>query len=210
LKSLDKIILGSLYVSNLDKDVEFLQRLQDRYQLDKKFFYSRILELTKIGLIEKNKDNNFILSTLGRETLTVVLVGGVFDILHPGHISTLKSAKSYGDVLIVIIATTSTATKIKKNRIIYHNEELRKEMVSALSFVDLALIGRKGTLFDTVEYVRPDIIALGYDQTHTEKYISENCKKRNIDARVIRLNTPIPKTKSSEIKKELGDAVYDL
>lgn len=210
MKSLDKIILGSLYVSNLDKDVEFLQRLQDRYQLDKKFFYSRILDLTKIGLIEKNKDNNFILSTLGRETLTVVLVGGVFDILHPGHISTLKSAKSYGDVLVVIIATTSTATKIKKNRVIYHNEELRKEMVSALSFVDLALIGRKGTLFDSVEYVRPDIIALGYDQTHTEKYISENCKKRNIDARVIRLNTPIPKTKSSEIKKELGDAVYDL
>ena len=210
MKSLDKIILGSLYVSNLDKSVEFLQRLQDRYQLDKKFFYSRILELTKIGLIEKNKDNNFILSTLGRETLTVVLVGGVFDILHPGHISTLKSAKSYGDILVVIIATTSTATKIKKNRVIYHNEELRKEMVSALSFVDLALIGRKGTLFDSVEYVRPDIIALGYDQTHTEKYISENCKKRNIDARVIRLNTPIPKTKSSEIKKELGDAVYDL
>lgn len=210
MKSLDKIILGSLYVSNLDKDVEFLQRLQDRYQLDKKFFYSRILDLTKIGLIEKNKDSNFRLSTLGRETLTVVLVGGVFDILHPGHISTLKSAKSYGDVLIVIIATTSTATKIKKNRVIYHNEELRKEMVSALSFVDLALIGRKGTLFDTVEYVRPDIIALGYDQTHTEKYISENCKKRNIEARVIRLNTPIPKTKSSEIKKELGDAVYDL
>lgn len=210
MKSLDKIILGSLYVSNLDKDVEFLQRLQDRYQLDKKFFYSRILDLTKIGLIEKNKDSNFRLSTLGRETLTVVLVGGVFDILHPGHISTLKSAKSYGDVLIVIIATTSTATKIKKNRVIYHNEELRKEMVSALSFVDLALIGRKGTLFDTVEYVRPDIIALGYDQTHTEKYISENCKKRNIDTRVIRLNTPIPKTKSSEIKKELGDAVYDL
>ena len=210
MKSLDKIILGSLYVSNLDKEVEFLQRLQDRYQLDKKFFYSRILELAKIGLIEKNKDSNFRLSTLGRETLTVVLVGGVFDILHPGHISTLKSAKSYGDVLIVIIATTSTATKIKKNRVIYHNEELRKEMVSALSFVDLALIGRKGTLFDTVEYVRPDIIALGYDQTHTEKYISENCKKRNIDARVIRLNTPIPKTKSSEIKKELGDAVYDL
>ena len=210
MKSLDKIILGSLYVSNLDKDVEFLQRLQDRYQLDKKFFYSRILDLTKIGLIEKNKDSNFRLSTLGRETLTVVLVGGVFDILHPGHISTLKSAKSYGDVLVVIIATTSTATKIKKNRVIYHNEELRKEMVSALSFVDLALIGRKGTLFDSVEYVRPDIIALGYDQTHTEKYISENCKKRNIDARVIRLNTPIPKTKSSEIKKELGDAVYDL
>jgi len=212
LKSLDKIILGSLFISNLDKSLGFLDRLQDRHQIDKKFFYPRILQLLEIGLIEKEKtnNNNYRLSILGREALKVVLVGGVFDILHPGHISTLKAAKSYGDLLIVVIATTSTAVKIKNNRRIYHSEELRKELVSALSFVDLALIGKEGTLFDTVEFVKPDIIALGYDQTHTEKYISENCKIRNIDTQVIRLNTPIPRSKSSEIKKELGEAVYDI
>lgn len=212
LKSLDKIILGSLFISNLDKSLGFLDRLQEKYQIDKKFFYPRILQLLEIGLIEKEKNNhnNYRLSILGREALKVVLVGGVFDILHPGHISTLKAAKSYGDLLIVVIATTSTAVKIKNNRRIYHSEELRKELVSALSFVDLALIGKEGTLFDTVAFVKPDIIALGYDQTHTEKYISENCKIRNIDTQVIRLNTPIPRSKSSEIKKELGEAVYDI
>lgn len=212
LKSLDKIILGSLFISNLDKSLGFLDRLQEKYQIDKKFFYPRILQLLEIGLIEKEKNNhnNYRLSILGREALKVVLVGGVFDILHPGHISTLKAAKSYGDLLIVVIATTSTAVKIKNNRRIYHSEELRKELVSALSFVDLALIGKEGTLFDTVEFVKPDIIALGYDQTHTEKYISENCKIRNIDTQVIRLNTPIPRSKSSEIKKELGESVYDI
>lgn len=212
LKSLDKIILGSLFISNLEKSLGFLDRLQEKYQIDKKFFYPRILQLLEIGLIEKekNNNNNYRLSILGREALKVVLVGGVFDILHPGHISTLKAAKSYGDLLIVVIATTSTAFKIKNNRRIYHSEELRKELVSALSFVDLALIGKEGTLFDTVEFVKPDIIALGYDQTHTEKYISENCKIRNIDTQVIRLNTPIPRSKSSEIKKELGEAVYDI
>ncbi|MDR4511816.1 MAG: FAD synthase [Nitrososphaeraceae archaeon] len=212
MKSLDKIILGSLFISNLDKSLGFLDRLQERHQIDKKFFYPRILQLLEIGLIEKEKtnNNNYRLSILGREALKVVLVGGVFDILHPGHISTLKAAKSYGDLLIVVIATTSTAVKIKNNRRIYHSEELRKELVSALSFVDLALIGKEGTLFDTVEFVKPDIIALGYDQTHTEKYISENCKIRNIDTQVIRLNTPIPRSKSSEIKKELGEAVYDI
>jgi cytidyltransferase-like protein len=212
LKSLDKIILGSLFISNLEKSLGFLDRLQEKHQIDKKFFYPRILQLLEIGLIEKekNNNNNYRLSVLGRESLKVVLVGGVFDILHPGHISTLKAAKSYGDLLIVVIATTSTAVKIKNNRRIYHSEELRKELVSALSFVDLALIGKEGTLFDTVEFVKPDIIALGYDQTHTEKYISENCKIRNIDTQVIRLNTPIPRSKSSEIKKELGEAVYDI
>ncbi|MGD1835029.1 MAG: adenylyltransferase/cytidyltransferase family protein [Nitrososphaeraceae archaeon] len=158
----------------------------------------------------KKKNQSLKLTLIGRELLKVVLVGGVFDLLHPGHISTLKSAKALGDVLIVIIATTITATKIKKDRIIYHDENLRKEMVSSLSFVDLALIGKKGTLFDTVEYVNPDIIALGYDQKHTEKEISENCRNRNLEIQILRLSTPVPKIKSSEIKKELGEAFYKI
>ena len=85
-----------------------------------------------------------------------------------------------------------------------------KKWLSSLNFVDLALIGKKGTLFDTVEYVNPDIIALGYDQKHTEKEISENCKNRNLEIQILRLNTPVPKIKSSEIKKELGEAFYKI
>jgi FAD synthetase len=87
---------------------------------------------------------------------------------------------------------------------------LRRELVSSLSYVDLAVIGKEGTLYDTVEYVKPDIIALGYDQAHSEKDISENCQKRNLHLRVIRLNTPIPGTKSSHIKNELGNSFYGI
>ncbi|MGZ5485618.1 MAG: adenylyltransferase/cytidyltransferase family protein, partial [Nitrososphaeraceae archaeon] len=188
----------------------FLRYLQEKYQLDKSFFESRMTELIELGLIGKINPEQYKLNSLGRETMKVVLVGGVFDILHPGHIFTLKAAKLLGDVLIVIIATESTATKIKKNRIIFHNENLRREMVSSLNFVDLALIGKEGTLFDTVEHVKPDIIALGYDQSHTEKFISENCKKRNINVRILRLNTPIPNMKSSELKRDLGDSLYKI
>jgi glycerol-3-phosphate cytidylyltransferase-like family protein len=64
--------------------------------------------------------------------------------------------------------------------------------VTSLNFVDLALIGKEGTLYDTVEYVKPNVIALGYDQAHSEKDIAENCKKRNLNVQVIRLSTPIP------------------
>ena len=129
-----------------------------------------------------------------------------------GRISsnTLKAAKAQGDVLVVVVAKTSTAIKLKKDRKIYHDEKLRRELVSSLSFVDLAVIGKEGTLYDTVEYVKPDIIALGYDQAHSEKDISENCQKRNLRLRVIRLNTPIPGTKSSHIKNELGDSFYGI
>lgn len=210
MKSLDKLILKAIYISNLDPSKSFLRYLQEKYQLDKSFFESRMTELIDLGLIEKINPEQYKLNSLGRETMKVVLVGGVFDILHPGHIFTLKAAKSHGDILIVIIATESTATKIKKNRIIFHNENLRREMVSSLNFVDLALIGKEGTLFDTVEHVKPDIIALGYDQSHTEKFISENCRKRNINVRILRLNTPIPNMKSSELKRELGDSLYKI
>ena len=210
MKSLDKLILKAIYISNLNPSKSFLRYLQEKYQLDKSFFESRMTELIELGLIEKINPEQYKLNSLGRETMKVVLVGGVFDILHPGHLFTLKAAKSHGDILIVIIATESTATKIKKNRIIFHNENLRREMVSSLNFVDLALIGKEGTLFDTVEHVKPDIIALGYDQSHTEKFISENCRKRNINVRILRLNTPIPNMKSSELKRELGDSLYKI
>lgn len=210
MKSLDKVILKAIYINNLDPSKSFLEYLQEKYQIDKNFFEARITGLINLGVIEKINNERYKLNSLGRETLKVVLVGGVFDILHPGHIFTLKTAKSHGDLLVVVIATASTATKIKKNRIILHNENLRKEMVSSLSFVDLALIGKEGTLFDTVEYVKPDIIALGYDQSHTESHISENCKKRNINVRILRLSTPIPNIKSSELKQKLGDSFYKM
>src|SRR4030095_11505340 len=99
-----------------------------------------------------------------------------------------KAAKMLGDVLVVVIARTATAKKIRGERKIFHDELLRQELVSSLHFVDLAIIGKEGTLYDTVEFVKPDIIALGYDQIHTEKEIAVNCSKRGINTRIIRLN----------------------
>ena len=130
--------------------------------------------------------------------------------LHPGHIHTLKSAKSYGDILVVIVATTSTALKLKKDRNIYHDEKQRQELVASLSFVDFSLIGKEGTLYDTVNFVKPDIIALGYDQTHNEKEIQKNCLDLGLKLNVIRLSSTIPKIKSTMIKKSLGNTFYDI
>ena len=48
------------------------------------------------------------------EKKKIVLAGGVFDIIHPGHIHTLNAAKALGDELVVAIATDKTAQKMKK------------------------------------------------------------------------------------------------
>jgi cytidyltransferase-like protein len=205
---LDKTILANLYSSMLDPSISPYVRLKARLPISQEFYNSMVSRLIKIGLVEGSDPTK--LTFIGRDALNVVLVGGVFDLIHPGHIHTLKAAKAEGDVLVVVVARQSTAQKIKKYRKIYHDEKLRRDLVTSLNFVDLALIGKEGTLYDTVEYVKPNVIALGYDQAHSEKDIAENCKKRNLNVQVIRLSTPIPGSKSSKIKEEMGDSIYGI
>tara|TARA_B100000953_G_scaffold153396_1_gene126805 strand:+ start:843 stop:1292 length:450 start_codon:yes stop_codon:yes gene_type:complete len=139
----------------------------------------------------------------------IVLAGGVFDIIHPGHIHTLNAAKALGDVLVVVIATDKTAQKMKK-RSPLHNQELRRELVSCLSMVDVVIIGDEEDIFETVKLVKPNLIALGYDQVHQEKFISDGCKRIKLDVEIVRLESPVPKLSSSEIEKEYGKDIHGL
>ena len=139
----------------------------------------------------------------------IVLAGGVFDIIHPGHIHTLNAAKALGDVLVVAIATDKIAKKMKKRQPL-HNQELRRELVSSLSVVDVAIVGNEEDIFETVKLVKPNVIALGYDQVHQEKFISDGCKRINLDVKIVRLQSPAPKLSSSDIQKEYGKDIHDL
>ena len=162
-------------------------------------------------LIEKNlvNEDKTTLSEIGRDSLRIVLAGGVFDIIHPGHISTLNAAKALGDVLVVVVATDNTAVKMKKRRPL-HSQEQRKELVNSLKVVDLCLIGQENDIFKTVNLVKPQIIALGYDQVHQEQFITEGCKKIKLDAKVARLQSPIPESSSSKIEKEYGESIHGI
>ena len=139
----------------------------------------------------------------------IVLAGGVFDIIHPGHINTLNDAKKLGDVLVVVVATDKTAIKMKRRKPL-HNAKLRQELVSSLTMVDLCIIGDEEDIFKTVDLVKPQIIVLGYDQAHQEKFIIDGCKKINLDVRVARLESPIPETSSSTIEKEYGKDIHGI
>ena len=109
----------------------------------------------------------------------------------------------------MVIATDKTAVKMKKRKPL-HSAQLRQELVSSLNMVDLCIIGNDEDIFKTVDLVKPQVIALGYDQTHQEKFITEGCKKINLDVTVARLESPRPETSSSVIQKEYGDNIHDL
>ncbi len=167
---------------------------------------SKIDKLIKNQLV--NEDRN-TLTEIGRNSLHVVLAGGVFDIIHPGHIYTLNAAKALGDVLVVVVATDNTSEKMKKRRPL-HTQEQRQELVSSLAMVDLCLVGQEDDIFKTVNHVRPQIIALGYDQVHQEKFIIDGCKKIELEAKVARLQSPIPESSSSKIEKEYGKDIHGI
>ncbi len=205
MDTIDKKILGVLYVCSITKE-DPIQKCIKKMQLSEDYIKERMDGLAKNDLITKKKDS---LTEFGRTTLHVVLAGGVFDIIHPGHIYTLNAAKALGDVLVIVIATGNTAVKMKKRRPL-HAEEQRQELIASLSMVDLCLVGNEGDIFKTVEIVKPDIIALGYDQVHQEKFITDGCKNLNLNVRVARLQSPIPEFSSSKIEKEYGEALHGL
>ena len=111
---------------------------------------------------------------------------GVFDLLHPGHVAFLREAKALGDELVVVVARDSTAKRFKHTPIT--PEAQRVEMVAALKPVDRAVLGNEGDIFEILDEIRPDVIALGYDQVHNEAKIAEECKKRGLaGTKVVRL-----------------------
>ncbi|HET6516965.1 MAG TPA: adenylyltransferase/cytidyltransferase family protein [Nitrosopumilaceae archaeon] len=202
---IDKSILSAIFASSISQD-DPIEIVKNRTHLSEEIINEKINELKKNGLIEKNR---LVLTELGRTSLRVVLAGGVFDIIHPGHIHTLNAAKALGDVLVVVIATDSTAEKMKK-RTPLHKQDQRRDLVRSLSMVDLCVIGQEGDIFKTVDLIKPSIIALGYDQVHQEKFITDGCKKLNLDVKVARLQSPVPEISSSEIEKEYGEAIHDI
>ena len=107
-----------------------------------------------------------------------VMAAGVFDLLHLGHVHYLTEAKKIGDELIVVVATDVMVAKRKHQPII--PQEQRLALVAALKPVDVALLGSPQDQYQTVAAVKPDVIALGYDDYHKADEIRAELAKRGM------------------------------
>ncbi len=115
-----------------------------------------------------------------------VMATGTFDLLHMGHIYYLKEAKKLGDKLVVVVAKDSTVRKLKHEPV--NPEEIRLDLIKEVKVVDEAYLGYEDDMYSIVEEIKPDIIALGYDQIHDENTIKNELKKRKLNAKIIRLS----------------------
>ena len=114
---------------------------------------------------------------LGDINMVRVMAVGVFDLLHAGHLHYVEQAKSLGDELVVVVAHDDTVRKQKHEPVT--NQDLRRRMVEGLKPVDKAIIGNPPSepIFDILEIIKPDIIALGYDQKHSRDSIKKGLEE---------------------------------
>lgn len=121
---------------------------------------------------------------------TVVLASGVFDLLHLGHVKFLEEAKKAGGEnaeLVVIIARDSTVQKTKGRKPIM-SENQRRALVDSLKVVDQAVLGFENfDIADVIERIKPDIIALGYDQKEMMQQVQEYIRNHHLNVKVVRI-----------------------
>ncbi len=121
---------------------------------------------------------------------TRIIAAGKFDVLHAGHIKYLEDAKRLGgrrSELIVIIARDSTIEKSRGSPPVFP-EDQRLIIVQSLKPVDKAILGYENTdKYQIIFDLKPDIIALGYDQPTNENELDKALKARKINAKIIRL-----------------------
>ena len=116
------------------------------------------------------------------------MVFGTFDGLHQGHFNFFKQAKNFmkNSFLIVSIARDKNVFKIKGE---YPNlsEQARMALVKKCKLVDKVILSGIKNHLPHIIKVRPDIIALGYDQKAYVKNLKKDLKNKGVLVKVVRL-----------------------
>jgi D-beta-D-heptose 7-phosphate kinase/D-beta-D-heptose 1-phosphate adenosyltransferase len=94
---------------------------------------------------------------------TVVATGGCFDLLHAGHVATLRAARGLGDCLVVCINSDDSVRRLKGPSRPLVTAEDRARVLEALEFVDAVVVFEEDTPSAVLERLRPDVWAKGGD-----------------------------------------------
>jgi len=137
-----------------------------------------------------------------------VLTSGAFDLLHYGHIHLLEEAKKLGGPdsrLVVIVARDETINKLK-GKLPVIPEDQRRAVIEALKVVDEALLGYEDiNMSKVINLIKPDIIAVGYDQQKIENMTNQIIEKQKLSIKVIKLGKfgKSELNSSSKIKRKI-------
>ena len=118
----------------------------------------------------------------------VVFTNGVFDLLHVGHVRSLKDARSRGDLLVVAVNSDDSVRRNKgEGRPVVPAAE-RVELLCALACVDFVTVFDEPTVDALLRLLRPHVMAKGTD--YTPGTVPERETVREIGAEIAIVGDP--------------------
>jgi D-beta-D-heptose 7-phosphate kinase/D-beta-D-heptose 1-phosphate adenosyltransferase len=93
----------------------------------------------------------------------IVFTNGCFDLLHTGHIHTLKFAKNQGDILIVGLNSDKSIKRLKGESRPIHNQNTRLQVLSSIYAIDYVILFDEDTPLNIIRELKPNILVKGGD-----------------------------------------------
>ncbi|OGI16719.1 MAG: hypothetical protein A3J63_05090 [Candidatus Moranbacteria bacterium RIFCSPHIGHO2_02_FULL_40_12b] len=156
----------------------------------------------EIKIIKKLKGLRHVCNKI-RQTRTIILTTGAYDIMHKGHILYLNNAKELGDILIVGINDDCFTRKIKGPGRPYNNQESRALVVASIVFVDFVYIFGISEDVELIHAVRPHIFVMS-----SSSHRKPESRQHQINAVIkhggkIKVFKPFYRVHSSDIIKKM-------
>ncbi|MCC5980878.1 MAG: D-glycero-beta-D-manno-heptose 1-phosphate adenylyltransferase [Oceanicaulis sp.] len=104
-----------------------------------------------------------VIQSWHREGLRVGFTNGCFDILHPGHLSALRHARSVCDRLVVGLNADASVSRLKGPERPVNPAAHRAAMLAALESVDRVVVFAEDTPEELIRAIAPDVLVKGAD-----------------------------------------------
>jgi rfaE bifunctional protein nucleotidyltransferase chain/domain len=98
----------------------------------------------------------------------VVFTNGCFDLIHPGHVSLLSSARRFGDCLVVGINSDDSVRRLKGKPRPLMDEQARAFVLLQLRCVDYVTVFSEDTPYETIRALSPNVLVKGAEYERGE------------------------------------------
>jgi rfaE bifunctional protein nucleotidyltransferase chain/domain len=129
-----------------------------------------------MGTIRNWNELRSTVHRLKAEGKKIVFTNGCFDLIHIGHVRSLKEAKKLGDVLVVGLNSDRSVSLIKPRRPIIPQEQ-RAEILASLDMIDYVSLFDEETPYELIKLIQPDVLVKGGDWKKEEIVGAEIAKE---------------------------------
>lgn len=138
----------------------------------------------------------------------VVLTGGTFDIIHPGHLNYLAKCRHQGDILVVCVAGDARTRRRKGPSRPLLPAVQRARILSNLKLVDFVFISNRKPFSEPIlQQINPDVVVTSSNEPSVTKKreLQRYMRERHPEIKVLLTHRPSLSWSSSSLINRILD-----